>query len=603
MSYSEDNKKTYVSYRDVARFTWHYWSRDKKTMTIVFIGMAIAAFADTLLPVVTGGFIDALHEYQPEQNRFWATVGPAFLAWTLLGFAYHSMRNGVLFIWNRFAIKCLFDIENEAFQKVQRFSSDWHANSFAGATVRKITRAKWAFDVFEDIIFINVFPSAIVMVSILSFATLKSPWLGLATFISGAIYLALNVFMVVKINAPAFEKSAARDTTVGAQLADIITANAVVKAFGSEKREDQRFERVMQRWRLRAFRSWTLYILTDLLRRYSSETMAVVMVGTAVYLWSQGELTPGDVVFALTSFMQLSYYLRALGDNMANLQKSINDMADTIQFWMREDDMQDKKGAKDIVVPEGRIEFDKVHFAYQNKKRPLFDQLSLTISPGEKVALVGHSGSGKSTFVKLVQRLYDIQGGEIRIDGQNVAEVTQDSLRSNIALVPQEPILFHRSIAANMAYARPNATMDEIRDAARKAYADEFIQDLPSGYDTLVGERGVKLSGGERQRVAIARAILADAPILILDEATASLDSISEHYIQKALANLIKGRTTITVAHRLSTIQNADRILVFDHGRIVEEGRHDDLIHREGSHYKELYDMQAMDLMDINRNA
>lgn len=594
---SKKHKKQQVTYSDVARFTWHYWSLDKAKMIIVFIGMAMAAAIDACFPLFTGLLVDAVHEFDSKTQSLWDAVWIPFIALVCLGFSYQSLRNGVLFIWNRFAIRCLYDIENEAFQKVQRFSSDWHANSFAGATVRKITRAKWAFDVFEDIVFINLMPSLIVMLVTLTMTTLKSPWLGLATLVSGAIYLGLNIYMVIRINAPLFEKSAARDTTVGAELADCISGNAVVKAFGSEKREDKRFERVIQRWRMRAFKSWQAFIATDLIRRYMSEAMAFIMLGTAVYLWSLGQLTPGDVVFALTSFMLLSVYLRALGDNMANLQKAINDMEDTILFWMRKDEMSDVPNATDIQVSKGVISIKDVTFTYKNKGQPLFEKLNLDIEAGEKVALVGHSGSGKSSFVKLVQRLYDIDDGEILIDAQNIAQVTQDSLRSNIALVPQDPILFHRSIAANIAYGRPNASMQKIQEAAKQAYAHEFIDALPEGYDTLVGERGVKLSGGERQRVAIARAILADTQILILDEATASLDSVSEHYIQKALEFLMQGRTTITVAHRLSTIQNADRILVFDKGKIVEQGRHEELIKNPNSSYKELYDMQAMDLV------
>ena len=229
---------------------------------------------------------------------------------------------------------------------------------------------------------------------------------------------------------------------------------------------------------------------------------------------------------------------------------------------------------------------------------PLYKDFSIHIRSGEKVALVGHSGSGKSTFVKLLQRLHDIQGGEIRVDDQNIADVTQSSLRQTIALVPQDPILFHRTLADNIAYAKPDASEDEIIAASKKAYAHEFIKALPQGYETLVGERGIKLSGGERQRVAIARAILSDAPILILDEATSSLDSISEHYIQMALKELMKGRTTITIAHRLSTIKDVDRILVFDQGHVVEQGTHAELLENPNSHYKELYEMQVLGLID-----
>jgi ATP-binding cassette subfamily B protein len=314
-------------------------------------------------------------------------------------------------------------------------------------------------------------------------------------------------------------------------------------------------------------------------------------------LWSNGQAEPGDVVYVFTANMVLNAYLRHIGEQMANMQKAIAEMEDSIWYWKTDIAIKDKPDAKPLSPGKGDVAFDNVRFAYKDHQNPLFDNLSVKIAPGEKVALVGHSGSGKSTFVKLLQRLYDIQGGAILIDGQNIADVTQGSLRRSIALVPQEPILFHRTLEENIAYGRPGASMEEIIDAARKAYAHGFIERLPGGYATMVGERGVKLSGGERQRVAIARAILSNAPILILDEATSSLDSVSEHYIQMALANLSQGRTTITIAHRLATIKSVDRILVFDSGRIVEEGTHAVLLQNPHSRYKTLYDMQALDLI------
>jgi ATP-binding cassette subfamily B protein len=232
----------------------------------------------------------------------------------------------------------------------------------------------------------------------------------------------------------------------------------------------------------------------------------------------------------------------------------------------------------------GEIAFEDVTFVYKSAERPIFAGFDLRIAPGERLALVGPTGSGKSTFVKLVQRLYDVQRGRIVIDGQDIARVTQGSLRRAIAVVPQDPALFHRTIAENIAYARPDATRAEIALAAERARAHDFIAALPKGYDTLVGERGVKLSGGERQRVAIARAFLADAPILVLDEATSSLDVETEAKVQAATEELMAGRTTIVIAHRLSTIRGADRILVFQDGQVVEEGRHVDLVARGGAY-------------------
>jgi ATP-binding cassette subfamily B protein len=256
------------------------------------------------------------------------------------------------------------------------------------------------------------------------------------------------------------------------------------------------------------------------------------------------------------------------------LQKGLDDAEDVASFARETPQVADRPGAPPFRGGQGEIVLDAVTFRYRNAEAPLYENFSLRIAPGEKVALVGPTGAGKSTFVKLIQRLYDLQSGRILIDGQDVAGVVQTSLRAAIAVVPQDPALFHRSIGENIAYARAGASQDEIELAARRARAHDFIQRLPKGYDTLVGERGVKLSGGERQRVAIARAFLADAPVLVFDEATSSLDVETERLVQGAMEELMAGRTTIVIAHRLSTIRGADRILVFEDGRVVEEGTH-----------------------------
>ena len=244
------------------------------------------------------------------------------------------------------------------------------------------------------------------------------------------------------------------------------------------------------------------------------------------------------------------------------------------------------------------IEFEAVSFRYANQPADTFEDLSISIAAGEKVALVGESGAGKTTFVKLLQRLYNVDRGQIRIDGQDISQCQQETLRRHLSLVPQEPILFHRSLAENISYGRPGATREEIEEAARRAHAHEFISKLTLGYDTLVGERGIKLSGGERQRVAIARAILSEARILLFDEATSSLDSVTEHLIQDAIRSLIEGRTAVMIAHRLSTIRQVDRILVFDRGEIVEEGSHVELMARPGGHYRRMFDMQTLGFID-----
>jgi ATP-binding cassette subfamily B protein len=340
-------------------------------------------------------------------------------------------------------------------------------------------------------------------------------------------------------------------------------------------------------------RTWLRYNYTSTAQLGVLLCFRAAVIGGAILLWIAGRASPGDVTYVLTSYYIIHAYLRDVGMHINNLQRSVNDMEELVAIHGEPVGIADAPTAKPIDIQGGRIVFDAVTFHYGGHRTPLYDALSVDIKAGERVGLVGRSGSGKTTFIKLVQRLYDIGGGKILIDGQDIALATQHSLRSQIAIVQQEPILFHRTLAENIAYGRPGASVAAIEQAARLANAHDFILRLPKGYGTLVGERGVKLSGGERQRVALARAFLADAPVLILDEATSSLDSESEGLIQQAMERLMKGRTSIVIAHRLSTVRSLDRILVFDRGEIVEQGTHAVLTSRTGGIYRGLFELQA----------
>ena len=276
---------------------------------------------------------------------------------------------------------------------------------------------------------------------------------------------------------------------------------------------------------------------------------------------------------------------------MVRLFKSLADAKEMTDIFDQQPDIQDIDNPEKCLISEGNISFENVNFEYVEGHR-VFTNFNFKIKAGEKIGLVGHSGSGKTTIVKMLLRFIDVRDGQILIDGQNIAKIRQEDLRNNISYVPQEPILFHRSIRENIGYAKPEATEEEIITVAQKAHAHNFILNLPYGYDTLVGERGIKLSGGERQRIAIARAMLKDSPILMLDEATSSLDSISESYIQDAFNELMKGKTTIVIAHRLSTVQKMDRIIVLDKGRIIEQGTHKELLETNGV-YADLWNHQT----------
>jgi ATP-binding cassette subfamily B protein len=427
-------------------------------------------------------------------------------------------------------------------------------------------------------------PAILVLVGLCAMMVLRWPLVGLFASVVVSLYIASNIILTEKYARPANLRSVALDSRIGGAISDSIASIPTVKSFGAEAREEERIGGVTDLWRLAANRTWNRFMNIWLVHNLLLVILQAGLTGLLLRLWAKGEATAGDVAFAITSFMLMTGYLRNLGDNIRMAQRGLDDTEDVARYATMDPQILDAPGARPFRADLGEIVFDRVTFRYKSAEQPLYDRFSLRIAPGERVALVGPTGAGKSTFVKLIQRLYDLQDGTILIDGQDIASVGQGSLRRAIAVVPQDPALFHRTLSENIAYARPGATADEVVLAARRARAHEFIAKLPAGYRTLVGERGVKLSGGERQRVAIARAFLADAPILVLDEATSSLDVETERQVQAAMEELMVGRTTIVIAHRLSTIRGADRILVFEDGRIVEEGRHAELVTKGGAY-------------------
>ncbi len=370
-------------------------------------------------------------------------------------------------------------------------------------------------------------------------------------------------------------------------FADVLGNQTLVRMFGRGKTEISRI--VSQRKRIETIAKKEVAIL----QRGAETRMAVLFVFQiftlllCLFLVSRDMVSIAALVFIVTYLGRVTGSMFAINGIVRNTEQALLDASKVTDILSETPEVLDVKDAKTLTVKRADIDVCNVSFAYADaSERSVFRSLNLTVPSGQSIGLVGKSGGGKSTLTQLLLRYMDIQSGEILIDGQDIAKVTQDSLRSHISYVPQDPFLFHRSLRENIAYGRPEASDEEIFEAARKAHAMEFIDKLPSGLDTIVGERGVKLSGGQRQRIAIARAILKDAPILILDEATSALDSESEVYIQKALATLMKGRTSIVIAHRLSTIAKLDRIIVLDNGRIVEDGPHDALLAQNGIYAK-----------------
>ena len=585
--------------RVVMPFVFAHWLRQPvMTLTVAF-GLLGATVADLFMPIFSGHLVDALTQGAAYIDaRHDAVV--AFAAIVALGLLSITMRMIGLQAIVPFTLKIMSDVAREAFVRVQRFSTDWHANSFAGSTVRKVTRGMWALDLYNDTILLALLPSLMVLLGSMILLGLHWTSLGLVVALGALIYVSMTVMLSTRYIAPAARVSNAWDTRVGGTLADALTCNAVVKSFGAELREDARLTRVVNRWRVRVNRTWLRYNYANAAQLTVLLCLRASVIGGSLLLWLGGRASPGDVTYVLTSYYIIHAYLRDVGMHINNLQRSVNDMEELVEIHAEPIGIADAPDAAPIDIQGGRIAFEDVTFHYGGHRTPLYDGLTVDIRAGERVGLVGRSGSGKTTFVKLVQRLHDVSGGRILIDGQDIAKAAQQSLRGQIAIVQQDPILFHRSLAENIAYGRPGASMAAIEQAARLANAHEFILRLPKGYGTLVGERGVKLSGGERQRVALARAFLADSPILILDEATSSLDSESEALIQQAMARLMKGRTSIVIAHRLSTVRSLDRILVFDRGEIVEQGTHAALTARRDGIYRSLFERQVSEFDRIS---
>lgn len=582
------------AFKSVFGYTFAHWRKQPwRIGTIVLLSLA-GALADVLTPYFAGRLVNALATAAHAKAAAFDAALSAFAALIALGVAAALLRYLMFLDIIALTLRMMSEIAGNAFHRVQRFSSDWHANSFAGSTVRKITRGMWALDLLNDTLLIGLLPSLAMLVGATVLLGMHWPAMGAVVGAGALVYVVVTAGLSVGFVAPAARLGNAWDTRMGGALADAVTCNSVVKAFGAELREEERLSRVVGKWRSRTRRAWMRGTANGGAQNAMLAAMQAAMLGAALVLWMRDEASVGDITFALTMFLVLQGYLRDVGMLVRNLQRSVNDMEELVALENHPLGIDDEPDAPAIAIERGEIRFEHVTFRYDAHAAPLYAGFSMRIAPGERIGLIGHSGSGKTTFIKLIQRLYDVQSGAILIDGQDIAQVRQASLRAQIAIVQQEPLLFHRTLSENIAYARPGATRAEIERAARLANAHGFIAALPKGYETLVGERGIKLSGGERQRVAIARAFLADAPILIFDEATSSLDSESEALIQQAMERLMVGRTTIVIAHRLSTVRALDRLLVLDRGRIVEQGDHDALIRIERGIYRRLFERQAL---------
>ncbi|MFC2695847.1 MAG: ABC transporter ATP-binding protein [Candidatus Absconditicoccaceae bacterium] len=480
-------------------------------------------------------------------------------------------------------------INNSFLQKLQYHSYKFFSENMSGSLISKFRKGVSAFEKLSGIFSWQILPFITNVTIILIIIGVQNIWISTGIFIVILIFTRLQ-YVLYKYIHPYQEKANALDSEQGGLLSDLIINNHTIKLFASEKKEERKYAKL----NYDTAHARKIQYHKSIWISGSSAVIGIILeIGImylAIRMWGNGTISLGIIVLLQTYILRLIDFLWGIGQTLRHTFIAISEASEILQIIDTPHEIQDKSSKK-LKLQHGAISFNNINFSYGENQ--IFHDLNFHIKPGERVALVGESGSGKTTITKLLFRLYDIQKGEILIDDQNIAEVTQESLRSSMSMIPQDPILFHRSIRENIAYGKPNASDEEIIAAAKMARCHEFISHLKDGYETLVGERGIKLSGGERQRVAIARAILENKQIIVMDEATSALDSESEFLIQEAIEELMQNKTLLIIAHRLSTIMKMDKIIVMDQGKIAEKGSHKELLAKDNGIYKKLRSIQS----------
>ncbi len=568
-------------------FLWRYVRRHPWGHATVFLSVLVAVICAVSTQYGLKHLIDIVAAGPSHDGRVWwafallcVLVAADNLLWRVGGWAAAYTFVAVT-----------GDIRRDLFAHLSGHSPSYFAERLPGALASRITATANAAFTTENTGSWNVLPPCVGVICAIIFIGFVHPMMAGALVVIAAGLGAL-VFHLARRGTPLHRSFASKAAAVDGELVDVIGNMGVVRAFGATFREQKRIGATIGA-EMGARRASLLYL--EKLRLIHAVITAALIAGVVAWgilLWQQGQATVGDLVLITALSFGILHSTRDLAVALVDLTQHLARLEEAIASLLTEHELPDRLGATALVPGAGQVTFDHVRFAYPGRAAVL-REFDLTIEPGQRVGLVGYSGAGKSTVLALLQRFYDVERGSVLIDSQDIRDVTQESLRATMAIVPQDISLFHRTVLENIRYARPDAPEEDVLAAAEMANCREFIEALPDGFATMVGDRGVKLSGGQRQRLAIARALLKDAPILLLDEATSALDSESERAIQDALDRLMQGRTVIAIAHRLSTLKRFDRIIVMDHGRIIDDGPPDVLAARPGP-YRDLLRKQQL---------
>ncbi|HTI80244.1 MAG TPA: ABC transporter ATP-binding protein [Acetobacteraceae bacterium] len=557
-------------------FMWHYVRRHPLGHATVFVSVMVAVACAVSVQYGLKNLIDVISAGPGKAQGLWTAfavlcglVAADSLLWRVAGWA-----GAYTFV------AVTGDIRRDLFGHLSGHSPSYFSERLPGALASRITATSNAAFTIENTGSWNVVPPVVAVVCSIGFISFVNSAMA-ATLVGASAALGALIFYLAKHGTPLHRSFASKAAAVDGELVDVVSNMSVVRAFGAMFREQRRIGSTIG-VEMGARRTSLIYL--ERLRLIHAVITAGLIAGIVAWglmLWQDGQATVGDLVLITSLSIGILHCTRDLAVALVDLTQHVARLEEAIGSLLIEHELPDRADAKPLVPGPGEVVFDHVGFAYPGRAAVLRD-FDLTIQKGQRVGLVGSSGAGKSTVLALLQRFYDVHGGSITIDGQDIRDVTQESLRAVMSIVPQDVSLFHRTVLENIRYARPDAPEADVLAAAEMANCREFIEALPDGFATMVGDRGVKLSGGQRQRLAIARALLKDAPILLLDEATSALDSESERAIQEALDRLMHGRTTIAIAHRLATLKSFDRIIVMDRGRIVDDGPPTELALRPG---------------------